>query len=109
MATTTSSEPADPPAVQVERASGRPGHQVGEPVAVEVADPGQLAHHVPAAVADQHPGPKGRARPAGVDVQALLGKLVGALVRLAFSLVRPVLLALGALKIYEEFEKKQKS
>ena len=38
-----------------------------------------------------------------------VGKLVGALVRLAFSLVRPVLLALGALKIYEEIEKKQKS
>lgn len=37
-----------------------------------------------------------------------LGRVIGALVRLLFALVRPLLLALGALKIYEELEKKQK-
>ena len=37
-----------------------------------------------------------------------VGRVIGALVRLLFALARPLLLALGALKIYEEFEKKQK-
>ncbi len=37
-----------------------------------------------------------------------VGRVLGALVRLVFALARPLLLALGALKIYEEFEKKQK-
>jgi len=37
-----------------------------------------------------------------------VGRVLGALVRLIFALARPLLLVLGALKIYEEFEKKQK-
>lgn len=37
-----------------------------------------------------------------------VGRLLGALLRLAFALVRPLLLVLGAVKLYEEFEKKQK-
>ena len=37
-----------------------------------------------------------------------VGRVLGALVRLAFALARPLLLALGALKLYEEFERKQK-
>jgi hypothetical protein len=37
-----------------------------------------------------------------------VGRVLGALVRLLFALLRPFLLVLGALKIYEEFEKKQK-
>lgn len=37
-----------------------------------------------------------------------VGRVVGALVRLVFALARPLLLVLGALKLYEEFEKKQK-
>lgn len=35
-----------------------------------------------------------------------VGRLLGMLVRLAFVLVRPVLLILGAAKLYEEFEKR---
>lgn len=37
-----------------------------------------------------------------------IGRLLGAVVRLAFALARPLLLVLGAVKLYEEFEKKQK-
>ena len=37
-----------------------------------------------------------------------VGRVLGALVRLVFALARPLLLTLGALKLYEEFEKKQK-
>ena len=37
-----------------------------------------------------------------------VGRVLGALVRMVFALARPLLLALGALKLYEEFEKKQK-
>jgi len=37
-----------------------------------------------------------------------VGRVLGALVRLAFALARPLLLVLGAVKLYEEFEKKQK-
>lgn len=37
-----------------------------------------------------------------------VGRLLGALVRLAFSLARPLLLVLGVVKLYEEFDKKQK-
>ena len=37
-----------------------------------------------------------------------VGRVLGALVRLVFALARPLLLALGALKLYEEFEKRQK-
>jgi len=37
-----------------------------------------------------------------------VGRVLGALVRLVFALARPLLLALGAIKLYEEFEKKQK-
>jgi hypothetical protein len=37
-----------------------------------------------------------------------VGRVLGALVRLIFALARPFLLVLGALKVYEEFEKKQK-
>ena len=37
-----------------------------------------------------------------------VGRLLGMIVRLAFSLARPLLLVLGAVKLYEEFEKKQK-
>jgi hypothetical protein len=37
-----------------------------------------------------------------------VGRLVGALIRLAFALARPLLLVLGGVKLYEEFQKKQK-
>lgn len=37
-----------------------------------------------------------------------VGRVLGALVRLAVALARPLLLVLGAVKLYEEFEKKQK-
>jgi len=37
-----------------------------------------------------------------------VGRVLGALVRLLFALARPLLLVLGALKVYEEFGKKQK-
>jgi len=37
-----------------------------------------------------------------------VGRLLGALVRLAFALARPLLLVLGAVKLYEEFQKKEK-
>ena len=37
-----------------------------------------------------------------------VGRVLGALVRLAVALARPLLLVLGAVKFYEEFEKKQK-
>ena len=36
-----------------------------------------------------------------------IGRVLAALVRLIFALARPVLLVLGAMKVYEEFEKKQ--
>lgn len=35
-----------------------------------------------------------------------VGRLLGVLVRLAFTLVRPALLILGAMKLYEECEKR---
>ena len=35
-----------------------------------------------------------------------VGRLVAIVVRLAFALVRPVLLILGAVKLCEEFEKR---
>ena len=37
-----------------------------------------------------------------------VGRLISALVRLAFALARPLLLVLGAVKLYEEFQKNQK-
>ena len=37
-----------------------------------------------------------------------VGRLISALVRLAFALARPLLLVLGAVKLYEEYQKKQK-
>lgn len=37
-----------------------------------------------------------------------VGRVLGAIVRLIFALARPFLLVLGALKVYEEFQKKQK-
>ena len=37
-----------------------------------------------------------------------VGRVVSMLVRLAFALLRPTLLVLGAVRLYEEFEKKQK-
>ncbi len=37
-----------------------------------------------------------------------VGRVLGALVRLALALARPLLLVLGVVKLYEEFEKKQK-
>ncbi len=37
-----------------------------------------------------------------------VGRLLSALVRLAFALVRPLLLVLGAVKIYEECQKNKK-
>jgi len=37
-----------------------------------------------------------------------VGRLIAGLVRLAFALARPLLLVLGAVKLYEEFQKKQK-
>lgn len=36
-----------------------------------------------------------------------VGRVLGAVVRLVFALARPFLLVLGALKVYEEFQKKQ--
>jgi hypothetical protein len=38
-----------------------------------------------------------------------VGRVVGALVRLAFALARPLLLVLGGIKLYEEFDKTRKS
>lgn len=53
------------------------------------------------------------AQAAGVAVLAGLvlivlpvSRLLGGLVRLAFALLRPVLLILGAVKLFEEFEKR---
>jgi hypothetical protein len=37
-----------------------------------------------------------------------VGRLLSAVVRVAFALVRPLLLVLGAVKLYEECQKKQK-
>jgi len=37
-----------------------------------------------------------------------VGRLLGALVRLVLVLVRPLLLVLGAVKLYEEYQKTQK-
>ena len=37
-----------------------------------------------------------------------VGRLISALVRLAFALARPLLLVFGAVKLYEEYQKKQK-
>lgn len=37
-----------------------------------------------------------------------VGRLLSALVRLSFALARPLLLVLGAVKLYEEYQKKQK-
>lgn len=37
-----------------------------------------------------------------------IGRLLGGLVRLAFALLRPVVMVLGAVKLYEEVEKKRK-
>ena len=37
-----------------------------------------------------------------------VGRVISALVRLAFALARPLLLVLGAVKLYEEFQKNQK-
>jgi hypothetical protein len=37
-----------------------------------------------------------------------VGRLLSALVRLAFALARPLLLVLGAVKLYEEYQKKEK-
>ena len=37
-----------------------------------------------------------------------VGRLISALVRVAFALARPLLLVLGAVKLYEEYQKKQK-
>jgi len=37
-----------------------------------------------------------------------VGRLISALVRLVFALARPLLLVLGAVKLYEEFQKSQK-
>lgn len=37
-----------------------------------------------------------------------VGRLISALVRLAFALARPLLLVLGAVKLYEEYQKNQK-
>jgi len=37
-----------------------------------------------------------------------VGRLISALIRLAFALARPLLLVLGAVKLYEEFQKNQK-
>jgi hypothetical protein len=38
-----------------------------------------------------------------------VGRVLGALVRLVFALLRPLLLVLGAVKLYEEFDKNQKN
>ncbi|MEP6671686.1 MAG: hypothetical protein ABJF10_21175 [Chthoniobacter sp.] len=46
---------------------------------------------------------------AGVLLTVLpVGRLISALVRLAFALARPLLLVLGGVKLYEEYQKKQK-
>jgi len=46
---------------------------------------------------------------AGVLLTVLpVGRLISALVRLGFALARPLLLVLGAVKLYEEYQKKQK-
>lgn len=37
-----------------------------------------------------------------------VGRVLGGVVRLAFALIRPLVLVLGAMKLYEEFEKRQK-
>ena len=37
-----------------------------------------------------------------------VGRLLGALVRLVLALARPLLLVLGAVKLYEEYQKTQK-
>jgi hypothetical protein len=37
-----------------------------------------------------------------------VGRLLGALVRLVLALARPLLLVLGAVKLYEEFQKTKK-
>ncbi len=37
-----------------------------------------------------------------------VGRVLGALVRLVFALARPFLFVLGAVKVYEEFQKKPK-
>lgn len=45
---------------------------------------------------------------AGVILTILpVGRLISALVRLVFALARPLLLVLGAVKVYEEFQKKK--
>ncbi|EDY20929.1 hypothetical protein CfE428DRAFT_1222 [Chthoniobacter flavus Ellin428] len=45
---------------------------------------------------------------AGVLLTVLpIGRLISALVRLVFALARPLLLVLGAVKLYEEFQKKK--
>jgi hypothetical protein len=36
-----------------------------------------------------------------------VGRILGALVRLAFALIRPVLVVLGAMKVLEEIEKRR--
>ena len=44
---------------------------------------------------------------AGVLLTILpVGRVIGGLVRLAFALARPLLLVLGAIRLYEEFQKK---
>jgi hypothetical protein len=45
---------------------------------------------------------------AGVLLTILpVGRVVSAMVRLAFALARPLLLVLGVVKIYEEFQKRE--
>jgi len=45
---------------------------------------------------------------AGVLLTVLpVGRVISALVRLVFALARPLLLVLGAVKLYEEFQKKK--
>jgi hypothetical protein len=45
---------------------------------------------------------------AGVLLTVLpVGRLISALVRLVLALARPLLLVLGAVKLYEEFQKKK--
>lgn len=38
-----------------------------------------------------------------------IGQIIGALVRLVFSLIRPALVLLGAMKVFEEIEKRRES
>ena len=46
---------------------------------------------------------------AGVLLTILpIGRVIGGLIRLAFALARPLLLVLGAVRVYEELQKKQK-